>query len=67
MSESKPKWRRTPDEQIFRLTPLSTGSIESLCPTTSTVLRAVSGDPRARAIIDSYAFRAPVTIVDVLP
>ncbi len=40
---------------------------ESLHPGPSTVERAVSADDEARAIIDSYAFRFPVTIVEVLP
>ena len=39
---------------------------ESLCPTTSTIHRAISGDPTARIVIDSYAFRFPVRIVEVL-
>jgi len=62
-----PKWRSVPDDVILRLTPSSRGSAESLCPTPSTVERAISGDPAARAAIDSYAFRYPVTIVEVLP
>jgi len=41
-------------------------SPESLHPGPDTVLSAVSGNPSARAILDSYAFRFPVTIVEVL-
>jgi hypothetical protein len=67
MTKSQPKWRSIPDDILFRLTPATTGSAESLCPTTSTVLRAISGDPTARLVIDAYAFRFPVTIVEVLP
>lgn len=63
----KPKWRNLPDDIILRLTPTTTGSNESLCPTESTVLRSIAGDPTARAAIASYGSAIlPVTIVEVL-
>lgn len=63
----EPKWRSVPDEVILRLTPATHGSTESLCPTPSTVYRAIAGDPAARSVIDAWAFRAPVTVTEVLP
>lgn len=62
-----PKWRSIPDEAILRMTPATQGSAESLCPNPSTVYRAISGDPIAREVINAWAFRAPVTFVEVLP
>lgn len=63
----QPKWRNVPDEVILRMTPTTHGSTESLCPTPSTVYRAISGDPTAREVINAWAFRAPVTVKEVLP
>lgn len=59
----QPKWRNVPDEVLLRMTPASRGSSESICPTPSTVLRAITGDPTARAVINAWAFRAPVTVI----
>jgi hypothetical protein len=39
---------------------------ESLHPSASTATRAITGDEEAQAIIDAYAFRFPVTLVEVL-
>ena len=65
---SKPKWRNIPDDVILRLTPATTGSAESLCPTLSTIHRCISGSPEAQAIVSSYSGCVlPVTIVEVLP
>jgi hypothetical protein len=41
-------------------------SPESLHPGPQTVLSAICGSPEARAIMNIYAFRFPVTIVEVL-
>lgn len=38
-------------------------SPQSLHPDADTVFAAVSGDRHSRAIVDSYAFRFPVTVV----
>lgn len=67
MPKSKPTWRSVPDEVLLRMTPDTTGNNESLNPTPATILRAITGDPAAREVIASYAFRFPVTTVQVLP
>jgi len=41
-------------------------SAESTHPGPHTVIAAVCGSPEHRSIIDSYAFRFPVTTVEVL-
>jgi hypothetical protein len=57
-------WRDYDDSTHRRFT--SHPSPESLHPGPQTILSAVCGNPGARAILDSYAFRFPVTIVAVL-
>jgi hypothetical protein len=66
MPKPKPKtntrWRNTPDEILLaRSTKQDLRRAESLCPTHATVERAaLTDDPAARAIIDAWAFHAPV-------
>ena len=58
----KPTWRFYPDG-LHRSFPAQPNP-ESLRPGVSTVERAVSGNAEAQAILDSYAFRFPVTEVN---
>jgi hypothetical protein len=60
----KPTWRDYSDSlhRSFTLRP----NPESLHPGEDTVLRAISGNEEARAILSSYAFRFPVTTQAVL-
>jgi hypothetical protein len=59
----KPTWRDYSDaaHRPFMTRP----NPESLHPGPETVIRAIGGDEEARSIIDSYAFRFPVTISEV--
>jgi len=66
ITSKKPSWRNTENDGWIRSFSLRTDP-ESLCPTTSTIHRAISGDLTARIVIDSYAFRFPVTVIEVLP
>jgi hypothetical protein len=54
-------WRDTPDcmHRSYTQRP----NPESLHPDADTVLDAVGGNRIARAIVDAYAFRHPVTVV----
>jgi|GEM_PF-4565845 len=62
-SKPTPKsWRDIPDASHNN--PLTSWpSPESLSPGPQTSFAAVCGNPEAKAIIDGYAFRFPVTIV----
>jgi hypothetical protein len=60
----KLSWRDYSDD-AFRTFPAPPNP-ESLHPGPATVDRAVAGKEESRAIIDSYAFRFPVTIVEDL-
>jgi hypothetical protein len=64
-SPRKPTWRDYEDA-LHRTFPARPNP-ESLHPGASTVERAITGNLEARAIMDSYAFRFPVTVVEVLP
>ncbi len=55
-------WRDFGDGPALKVMP----NPESLHPGPSTVMRALSGNAEARAILDSYAFRFSVTTVAVL-
>lgn len=58
-------WRDVSDSQHRSFT--TRPNPESLHPGVATVERAaMTSNPEARAIIDSYAFRFPVTIVEVI-
>jgi len=69
MSAHKPKpkkgWNRNiPDSVLLVHSSANTlRKAESLSPTLSTIGRALHGEARARAIIDAWAFRAPVTLI----
>jgi hypothetical protein len=65
VTPSKDAWREISDHKhrSFATRP----NPESLHPGPATVERAaMTSNPEARAIIDSYAFRFPVTIVEAL-
>ena len=64
----KRKWNRDiPDEILLCLSTRCWTTAESLSPTIGTTSRYLDGNPESVAIIDSYAFRFPVTHVEVLP
>ena len=58
-------WRDTPGatHRKFNTSP----SPESLHPGPETIIQAIIGNRNAREISNAYAFRFPVTIVEVLP
>jgi hypothetical protein len=56
-------WRDYPDHLHRRFS--QQPNPESLRPDHDTVLAAICGNPESRAIIDSYAFRFPVTVMAV--
>jgi hypothetical protein len=64
---TRPKltWRDWPESAIRSFPSMPNAA--SLHPDASTVFAAVCGNPESRAIADSYAFRFPVTIVEVIP
>lgn len=71
MSAHKPKtikvWNRNIPDSVLLVhsTANALAKAESLSPSLATIGRALHGEARARAIIDSWAFRAPVILMGV--
>jgi hypothetical protein len=63
--KSKKEWNRSIPDSVLLCRGTSTvfDHAESLHPTIATVERALAGEARARSIIASWAFAAPVVTV----
>lgn len=61
-SQPKKIWNRNIPDSVLLVhsTANALAKAESLSPSLATIGRALQGEARARAIIDAWAFRAPV-------